>query len=230
MPQPLLKKYYSSELNIGSHDDSPSNHRPKLALLAMSVIAEWSILDSMLNGLFVKLLGNSAKLGAAMYQSAVGGAARRAAFKAAAKIQLNDDEFEVFEAIMSLTSTARKERNTIAHGVWGYCPEITDGVLLIDADDLFDMDVATVHENATKDTFSSSDFPVEKLLIYKEADFMEISTRIRRLMSFVGEFRVITSPTPGRALDGQELERLSSAPEFQTKLSPRRRLQRNQPK
>src|SRR5438552_3336859 len=55
MPQPLSRVTPGGMTAFGNSNDSPSNHRPELSLLAMSVIAEWAILDSWVSNLFIKL-------------------------------------------------------------------------------------------------------------------------------------------------------------------------------
>ena len=229
MPQPLPKHLYNSEIHICNSDDSPSTHRPALALLAMSVIAEWSILDSLLNAIFVKLLGLSAEIGFTIFDSITGAAAQRAAFSAVAQLRLNEDEFEVFSALADEAKSIRKIRNSLAHGVWGHAAKIPDGVLLVDAADLMKAHVSQIDVEANKTKFNPGNFPIDKIQVYYATDFEKTSERIRNLMAYVKVFTIIISPNPGHPLDGLELDRLARVPGLQTALSPRLREQKIRP-
>jgi hypothetical protein len=197
MPQPLSRVNPNATLIIGNNCDNPSDHRPEIALLAIKVIAEWSILESFLQGLFVKLLGSNPALGAAMYSSLSGTSARRDAFRAVAKLSLSPEELEIFDAIFSLYITAAKQRNNVAHWVWGYSPQIPDGVILCNPNVFMDFNVRIEQFTAALIWEEKVEFPQfnkDQVFVFYAHDFTGMSERIQRLMHFVSLFKAVAIP------------------------------------
>lgn len=228
MPQPIPMVLRDTAIYMGNSSDSPSNHRPQLALNAMSVIAEWAILEHWINYLFIQLLGSSAEIGSAIFTSLSGGNARRAALNAVAKISLSIEEYELYIVIMQIAAGVRDERNKIAHWVWGHAPKIPDGVLLIDPIKLVKYDVeAKIY--ATKNPHEPPLlYPVNDIFVYYEKDFVDVSKRINRCMHFVRDFQIAITPAHPASLNGEGLTRLRQQPEIQEVFA--RRAAKNIPK
>ncbi len=219
MPNPLSKVNPRASVIIANSTDTPSIDRPELAHLAMTVIAQWSILDSWLNGLFVKMLGSQSAAATAIYTSLSGSAAKKSAFDAVAKQSLSKEQMEVFVIIMSLIGKAANQRNNIAHWVWGHSPDIPDGALLCDP-------IALMKYNAELEIFNRlppntqnalPEIPKEKIYVYVSSDFTTLSETIRRLMGYVMSFRFALSPNEWFGGD-QELAELIQKPEIQQAL------------
>ena len=98
----------------------------------MNVIAEWSILENFMSGLFVTMLGANPGPAIAIYSALTSAAAQRDALRAVASNVMSPDELDVFDAILSLFTSAAKDRNKIAHWIWGYSTDLPDAVLLGD--------------------------------------------------------------------------------------------------
>mgnify|MGYP001603292855 CR=1 FL=1 len=235
MPQPLSKIRARGTVSIGNSWDNPSDHRPELALLAMKVIAEWSILESFVTGLFVRMLGADPKPGAAMYAALTGSAAQDAVFAALAKVTLPDSERDVFDAIVWLYKSAAKERNKIAHWVWGHAADIKDGVLLTDPDVLLEMRVAT-HEHEKKAQgwgkfVNAPKFPEDKIYVYYRDDFINTSKNIQNVLEYVTLFAfILNRGHPANANDGlfQELSVVPEIAELLTRRASQRTSQAEQ--
>jgi len=52
MPQPISHVFPDAAINLASSGGTPLDQRPKLAILAMSVIADWSTLEFFMRYLF----------------------------------------------------------------------------------------------------------------------------------------------------------------------------------
>jgi hypothetical protein len=217
MPQPLSKFKWSG-LHIGNNVDAPSRHRPELALLAMQVLAEWSILEHWMGTVFVKMLGANPGPAAAMYASLTGAAAQKAAFRAVAEWSIKDEtQADVFEAVLARFTSLAKERNRLAHWVWGHSPDILDGVILADPKSLLEDEV---DREQTMQAFRSgekvsltNELKVDDILVYKRIDFERLSADVQKLMGQVMEFRFVLSDHPANR-DGQLLQRLLDVPEI----------------
>jgi len=230
MPQPIKKVNPAASVHISLSDASPSNHRPELALLAMSVLAEWSILDSWLNGLFVIMCGPEPTAALDIYSSLSGGATKAVAFNAVAEKYLKPEEKEIYAAIMRLVVRARNQRNKLAHGVWGYSPQIPDGVLLCDAIPMMRYSTA-IHEY--HHTYSKNrqmpELPYDDIFVYYKNDFTSQSEAIRRLMNHVMEFRYALHRGMQWIGTSEAFEALVLQPDIQAEVSSIRAKNSRQP-
>lgn len=154
MPQPLKHVPNHGPVTFGHNMSTPSRERPHLALLAMNVIAEWSVVEARMLSTFIIMLGANARLGTAIYTSLVGEAARRATVRAVAQIALDKQQLEIFEAILSLYSSYAKERHKLAHWVWGSALNLPDGVLLRNPNDGLEIEIETTEYMAASDRYS----------------------------------------------------------------------------
>ncbi len=230
MPNPISKVNSSATICIADNTDSPSKQRPQLALLAMNVIWEWSILESYLGWLFVTMLGSNPAPGAAIYSSLTSTAAQKSAFRSLASFALMGDEIDIFEAILDLFSTAAKSRNKIAHWVWGYSPQILDGLLLCNPRDVmaYQTAVEQYHSKNQEIVARKLDkgkqaiaregnkfprWPMNIVFVFYAKDFENMSKDIQRLTKFVMEFRLTLKKEDSENRDGKRLQRLLSEPE-----------------
>jgi|GEM_PF-1322985 len=217
MPQPVSSvRPQGCTVFIGNNIDNPSDHRPALALLAIKVLAEWSILESFINGLFVMMLGANPRPAAAMYVALAGGAAQRAAFEAVADLALIDQqEKDVFAAISHLIRRSAKGRNKIAHWIWGHSPEIPDAVLLCDPVVLLEHRVAATAE-AENPTGKDIPFPNNEIFAFFDTDFKDMSANIQLLMGMVSTFRFLVNRHHPANTGGAQLQQLLQQPQIRS--------------
>jgi hypothetical protein len=56
---------------------------------------------------------------------------QRVARQAAADVSLSEDDLELFNAVSNVVDSIYKQRNKIAHWLWGYCAELPPDSLLL---------------------------------------------------------------------------------------------------
>lgn len=247
MPQPLSGLKKKTQLFIGNNTDSPSRHRPKLALAAMNVIAEWSILESFVLGLFVQMLGKNPRPAVAMYSALTSEAAKRDTLRAVADVALNysQEKRDVFDAILDTIKTASKDRIKIAHWIWGHSKDLPDAVLLLDPSQKAKQDVASAeysktisefYKNLLANKLSEKELPRHPglsnkgIYIYKQKDFDEASKKIQRAIHVTVMFRFVL--IPGHPVnEGDKLfSRLKKEPEIRTFLARLKQRRKNNQK
>jgi hypothetical protein len=54
-----------------------------------------------------------------------------AVLRAAAESILPKDDYQLFEAALAVISRAKAERDKIAHGLWGFCDDLPDDLILL---------------------------------------------------------------------------------------------------
>jgi len=59
-------------------------------------------------------------------------AKKAAALKTAALTVLSKEETSLLDRIIIIANGCKKDRDKLAHGFWGFCPEIDDGLVCID--------------------------------------------------------------------------------------------------
>lgn len=131
MPEKVSSIYPAPTISFGSRYGMAVSFNPELSLQAMRVLTEWSWLDHVLMLLFVRMLGANPIPGAAIYASFLGTATQQTALRAVAGT-LGKDHARVFEVLMAMFGSVAKDRNKIAHWLWGYASAIPDAILLID--------------------------------------------------------------------------------------------------
>src|SRR6266487_1148433 len=128
MPQPLARVSPTAGVVIGNAGDRPLERHAALAAVALEAIASWSNVEAFLLRLFIQLLGGNESLAASVYLALEGQSAKTNAIKAAAANALSGraEELRVLEAVISIAKTNEKERNKLAHWVWGDSPTLPD--------------------------------------------------------------------------------------------------------
>lgn len=244
MPQLLSSLGKQVQISIANNTDSPSYHRPQLALAAMNVIAEWSILESFLMSLFVQMLGDNPRPAAAIFASLTSDSARRAALRALAHVALDGDQQkkDIFEAILNAIKIAGKHRNKIAHWVWGFSKDLPDAVLLMKPEDKVEQNVADLEHRAVMDKYYENVLanmlqkkkPPEHpglsdqgIYIFEKKDFSEASRLIQRAMFLTVEFRFMLMPRHPINENDKLLKRLLAEPEIRTHLALQEKRRKN---
>ncbi len=244
MPQPLSSVRSDASIFLGNNTDNPSDHRPKLALWAMRVIAEWSILESFMQGLFVEMLGANPRPAATIYASLKG--AQRDAFRALADMALvSQDEKDVFETILKLRDTAGRQRDKIAHGVWGHSNNVPDGVLLCDVEvamehavtfreysDALRAYISAARSFGTGNREPPPEMPkllLDQIFVWYEQDFINVSAQIQQVIGYVAQFRFVLMRDHPVNQGGRELQQLLSQPQISEHVSRLRERRKNNP-
>lgn len=201
MPQPLSRVVPTAGVIIGNAGDRPISRHPELAVLAIEALASWSNVEAFLLRLFVDLFGGHGALAADVFLSLQNQSAKSAAINAAATSVLSGrpDELMALRAILALAKTNEKERNKIAHWVWGECPQLQDAVLLVDPR-------ATV-----------GDLDLSNILVYRANDFQSIIESNDELCGFGLKLKFIINGHVANR-DGRLLQELLENPRIRERL------------
>ncbi len=132
MLKPLSHVSPNASYRVGDVDDDPLTQRPKLAVMAMQVIASWSLVEIRLTEVFVSLLGGLDNNGSIAYLAITSRHAKANMITAIAKKKLSKENFALLSAIQKLIELSAKERSKIAHCEWGYSHDLPDAILLKD--------------------------------------------------------------------------------------------------
>ncbi len=221
MPQPLTNFSRNLSIFLGNNTDSPSHHRPDLALKAMSVIAEWSILESFMSSLFAALLLGDDGRAAAIFSTIRSQQGQRDAIKAAVDLSaLDQNKRDIISAVFSIYEKASKPRNKIAHWVWGYSPELPDAVLLADPNAMaaFHAKIAafTRTVSTAKNYEPRPEIDKSRIFAWNAADFETASEKIQRAMDLASQttLALLTSAP----LSDPILLQLSNEPDLRAEL------------
>src|SRR5262245_46379578 len=110
--QPLSRVHSTAQAHFKQFDLSI---RPKIAEGIAQCIVAWTEVELQMAHLLAMLLDTNAAWAMSMYLSVDAASAQRAILAAAAESIMNQREFEVFEAVMSVVRAAHKHRNKYAH-------------------------------------------------------------------------------------------------------------------
>lgn len=187
----------------------------------MNVVAEWSLLEGFINGLFATLLGGDDGRATAIFSTIRSQQGQRDAINAAVNLSLQDqDERDIVTAVMSVYEKASKTRNKIAHWVWGHSSNLPEAVLLADpvAMAAFQAEIIAFTQNVRSGAKLQERPQLDKsrIFAYFANDFDDASKRIQRSIGLTARARnALSARTDSGA---QELLQLSSEPEIRTEL------------
>lgn len=201
MPQPLSRVTSNASVYLSNSGDYLFNTKPELAIGAMTVISAWSTLESFLSGVLIRMLGPKAPPAIAMFSSLTSASAKRTAVRAAAKTVLEDKVYTEFATILEMIKTAAKDRNKIAHWIWGHSPQIPDGLLLCHPETMTEFQLAiekytsSILEGPLEQKFPP-DFPRDKVFVYKVRDFEIAISAIESATNHLANFRFLLPMLP----------------------------------
>ena len=132
MPQPLSRVTPNANFEIGNVGTRPLSQRPELAIMAMEVIASWSHVESFMMQMYIELAGGLETDAAAVFLALETTTAKSAAINVLAKRKLPADHVILLRAIIKIIKSGQKERDKLAHWIWGTSENIPDAILLAD--------------------------------------------------------------------------------------------------
>lgn len=132
MPRQPLRSKFSNVTGFSIGGGNLAD-RPAMAAAIMKCIALWSDVEHQQAMILAKLLSADTPATIALYLSITQGFNRRRAVFAAASAVLGDREMELLKAIWAIGESIASQRNDLAHGIFGKCDEIPDGVLWLPA-------------------------------------------------------------------------------------------------
>lgn len=168
--------------------------------MSMDVICIWSHIEADLTSLVTEHFTESDfTIVAAMLNALIGTEGRRTAVREAAKEALSADELSLFLAVEKAISGSRNTRNAFAHGLWGWCLDITEPHMLwINPKDFQRTIAGHKHNIQIIEAWKADpERPVElpslpykpldltKVLVYLERDFTEAVVEAKEANSLV---------------------------------------------
>jgi hypothetical protein len=128
MPQPLSR--VKPGATVRQRPAILDHLSPKYAQLVAAIFSHWSLVEYRLSVLLVRILGADAEPALAMFATLDAQHLQFRAIDAAAKAALEDNEYDIFKATMSVARSVQTPRNQLAHWVWAHSPELPEALLL----------------------------------------------------------------------------------------------------
>lgn len=167
------------------------DRHPELASYIAQTISIGSIIERRWSAILVQLLQADPLTGMAMYQALTSTVAQRAALGAAAKVRLIPQDFELFQAVQTAITPARKLRNDFAHHLWGESALVPGGLVLIDPATIVDDEVS---ESAVHQILAlKQQGPIvegadrKRMKIYRKEDLLEAKGLVREAQVIVSD-------------------------------------------
>jgi hypothetical protein len=118
--QPYLPNFAKLNYSIGA---LVIKERPDLCAGIGKCVAIWSQVDNEMGNLFSLMLGTESDAALEVFLSLRKSHNQFEALQLAAKYSLADEKFLCFEAMMMIYKGLETDRNCLAHGCFGICPE-----------------------------------------------------------------------------------------------------------
>ncbi len=127
MPQLLSKIRSDATVTLW-----PPTTNHVLATLAAHIVALSAQVDHEVSLLWIRILGTSERSALAMAEMFDSQRQQVRLLRAASKAKLgaNTEAYRVFNALLKSTETAQSDRQKLAHGLWGYSPDLQDALLV----------------------------------------------------------------------------------------------------
>lgn len=217
MPQPLSSKFRNGcDYTLGP---DAMGMRPDRAVELSTVISTWAGVEVQLAGALCEAMQANAEPFAAAFQVLNSTAAQASIAEAAIKTVISDDLTGPFDTIMRLFWSAKKLRDQMAHGVWGWTDKLPDALLwvnpkrLVMREAMFSMNSRlTEHGYRIADAGGKHIVTADHVMIYESRDFDDAIARNKRLSSLLTQFGWCV--WPDTAKDPQTLRTLLQQPEI----------------
>jgi hypothetical protein len=183
--QPLHRRYHKGpwSVGIGMLDERPDHAR--IIGQCLTMWPEVEITMALLLAILMKANSNDAAV--AVYLSIRAGRGRKNAMEAAAHITLSAQDFELFGAVMIVFAATEAKRNHLAHGNWGVCEAVADGVLWVQSENYSKWILSQIRREPTPDDAAHSEL-AKHLFVYKTKDLMEVKADIVATRQIIADF------------------------------------------
>jgi hypothetical protein len=194
MPQPYLAVKPGGN---GPFQFAPGviNKYPELVAKIGLVTSNWAKVDAEVQLTLVGMLGTSADLVAAIYRQIQAALSRDALIQAVAEEKLSGEELDLFHIIWKLSQSPNKQRNKIAHGVWGIADDIPDALIMVNPLDSLERQ-AKVWAMSQQQflhglpaNYNSIPALTENMMVYRKNDFDALDKEIIQVCQYWNLFR-----------------------------------------
>jgi hypothetical protein len=181
--QPLRSGYRSAHPTFGP---SSLEMRPECAAIVARCISTWSYIEIALALLLSQFLRIETKQALAVFLAIQNSRIQFEVLQAAASVVLNEQDLELFHALMNIRAALEKERNSLVHGAFGISQKIKDGVLWTDQHDQTEH-TATVFASGHTDMRREEIRDV--VFVYEAADLETVAQNFEWLHLHIDFFR-----------------------------------------
>ncbi|HZW24743.1 MAG TPA: hypothetical protein VFF26_04590 [Gallionella sp.] len=143
-------------------------------------VALWGSADNEIGIMFSQFLGTDSEATLEVFLILRRSGNQLEALETAAKYKLAGDEVTIFQALKKLYSSLEKERNYLAHGVYGVCDEQRDILFLIPIKDHVTFMADIVPRLTRGDEVADPHFKLKlKMFVWKLAELHELQEQMR---------------------------------------------------
>lgn len=209
-PQPYLPKFKNLSYSIGA---LVTKDRPELCAAIGRCIAIWSHVDNEMGKLFGVLLGTDSAPALEVFLCLRRSSNQLEAMEAAAKFRLQKKELLAFNAVSVVYGSLEKQRNRLAHGCFGICPDDPEILFWVDTRSYVHLHV----EHLSKESESPNELHrrlKEAIYVYHVSDLEALYQAMEEFWWVVFYFNgYLRDPTEsGRVA---EFEKLCCSPQIQ---------------
>jgi hypothetical protein len=205
---------YRRRIPIFTSAHRACDKRPEHAVLAAKIVGLSASIDAYFGSMLVTFLGSTATPSFAMYE-AIHQTAKTQALRAAARVALDPEGHDVFQALMTLAKAADKHRNRLSHWLWAYSEAIEDGLLLIDPEANFEFLVEIAGRLENGDQYGEGiELDYSRVLVYRREDLIAVIDQFERIAEWLSTFHIHLVPSPLHSAPGLRWHQLATSPEM----------------
>jgi hypothetical protein len=221
--QPVATRYPGAKPTFGP---GFLEDRPECATIIARCVSVWSYIENELALLLASVLKINTEPAVAMFLAIQSGRTQMDVLQAAAKVVLNESDYELFGAIMNIKAVFEKERNDLVHGLYGSSMLVKEGILWIEQKHLTNHTALVWSSDFTN---MDQQRVLRNTFVYEPSDLETVAQNLEWLHGMIGSFRGYTTSenTPRR---GERYHQLCAEPRIEQELSRMRAGQKkNQP-
>ena len=210
---PLRGKYRKAKaiFGVGYIED-----RPKAAATVGRIITSWADIERQCARLLGQLMGVEIPAAAAVFGSLRSGRTQHDALAAAAKVALNNADYDLFEAYMMRRGALEKERNDLAHGCFGVSVTIPEGIIWASQADYLTFSASLKHDPDALKNFRAKQAVYELGTLERIAQ--EIEGFYNQLGLFIGYVHALQDGPNGQAFRAEQYPQLCNQPHIREAL------------
>jgi hypothetical protein len=179
MPQPYLPKFSGKRYSVGF---DALKERPAFAEIIGRSVGIWSYVDNEIGGLFGILLGSDSEAAHRVFLVLRRWSNQQDALKAAAEGKLAGKEMDLFKALMANYKSLESQRNELAHGCFGICPDDESLLFVIKVQyhSIWQADILPKHVKGIIPADSHQGLK-EKMHVYRFSELEKLYSSMERL-------------------------------------------------
>ena len=203
--QPYLPTFSNLRYSVGA---LMAKERPSLFSTIGTCIAIWNQVDNEMGCLFSILLNTQSDAALEVFLTLRRASNQKEALQSAAKYRLDGAEKQTFDALVRIYGSLESERNALAHGCFGICPDDPSILFWIDTKEHVHFQTEVLALESRGETPQDRHGRLkENMFVYREADLAAVYEKMEKfwwaIFYFNGYMR--DRGNPGRQ---EELERL----------------------